>query len=88
MFGLSISFSFNTCCGVSTFLGTWASPPSKYASWTLEDQDRHFLRVIRKILELCKQAKVQDFTELKGKPVELTLQDDRLVDWRILTEVL
>jgi hypothetical protein len=38
--------------------------------------------------KLLKQAKVDSVERLKGKPVEVTFDGNRLEEWRILTEVL
>lgn len=40
------------------------------------------------LYQLLKIAKCQNVSDLKGKPVELTLDDDTFKSMRILTEVL
>lgn len=38
--------------------------------------------------KLLKDAKVSDTHELAGKPIEAKVENGRVLDWRILTEVL
>jgi hypothetical protein len=43
---------------------------------------------MRLLSKLLKEAKVDSVEKLKGKPVEVTFDGNRLQEWRILTEVL
>lgn len=87
MFGLTISFSFDVCCGIGTFIGTWETR-SKHAQYSVEQWEKQMLDVFVKIKELMHDAKVDDFNKLVGVPVEITLENDTFKDFRILTEVL
>ena len=58
------------------------------AKWTEEDRDKDLSETMRFISLLLKQAKVSDITQLKGKPVEVTMKNNTLQSWRILEEVL
>lgn len=89
--GLSLDFSFDRCCGVSNFKGAWS--PSiiecdEHTEWTEKDRDKQLVEMIRFVDKLLHQAKVENVTQLKGIPVEITLDGNMLKDWRILTEVL
>ena len=48
---------------------------SEYCKWTEADRDAQY-------------AKVDNVSELKGKPIMATFESMSLVSWRILTEVL
>ncbi len=43
---------------------------------------------MHRIIELLNQAKVDDVSKLKGKPVEIELDGNLLKSWRLLTEVI
>ena len=45
-------------------------------------------KYIEKIYEILNDAKVNYVSELIGKPVEVTIEDNTFKDFRILTEVL
>lgn len=85
MFGASFSLG-NEGWGISDFWGTWAERPAD-AKWSVADQDSHFSDVIRRLMALCRAAKVDSVENLIGKPVEIIIENDRLKSWRILTEV-
>jgi len=74
--------------GTNDFIGTWAGKRSEGAKWTEQDRDTTFAGIINKVETLLKQTKVQSLERLNGKPVECTFDDQRLVSWRILEEVL
>jgi hypothetical protein len=46
------------------------------------------VKLVDSMIQLLSEAKVNYFNELINKPVELTLDQNKLVSWRILTEVL
>lgn len=90
MFGIQLSFSFDGS-GISDFKGTWDPATmecSEYAKWSELDRDEHLAKMCRFVSQLLADAKVDDVTKLKGKPVEVTLESNTLKSWRILTEVL
>ena len=75
----------NSGCG--DFIGTWAREPDSYCTWTVEDQTIYWGDNMRSILNLMKDAKIHDFSELAGQPIEMTIENNQLRSWRILTEV-
>lgn len=87
MFGLTVNLHGDGC-GVSSFDGTWAFPPSDRAKWTEQDRRDHYADMCIRIIELLNQAKVDDVSKLKGKPVEIELDGNLLKSWRLLTEVI
>ena len=87
MFGLSLTFVFG--CAISTFNGTWGLDIScENARWTEDDRDREFAATMRLINQTMRDAKVKELSELKGIPVEVTIERWALKSWRVLTEVL
>lgn len=88
--GLHLTFSFN---GSGAQLSNAAWSPTQiectsHSKWTEDDRDQRMLTVIKDIDFWLNQAKVADVSQLGGIPVEVTLEDGMLRDWRILTEVL
>jgi hypothetical protein len=91
MFGCNFNFTFNGCCGCGDFIsGGWVNTItiSEYTKWTEEDRSKSRLEMINRIETIMSDAKVDDITNLRGKPVELTFDGMTLKSWRILTEVL
>lgn len=75
-FGLSVTLEGNGC-GCVDFVGNYdihieATSP----------------RICKRILQLMNDAKVTKLSKLLYKPVEIIYENDRLKEWRILTEVL
>ena len=73
--------------GVQDFWGFWSEWDSN-CKWSKQDQIKYFGELSVRVSEVIKQAKVNDFSQLKGKPVEVTFDGNRLKSWRILTEVI
>lgn len=89
MFGLSFYFRFDGGCGIGTSKETWGlGTGCKGARWTEADRDREFAAIMRFIAQTMRDAKVDNFVKLKGVPVELEIENDKLKSWRVLTEVL
>ena len=65
----------------------WATRPSG-AKWSIEDQTTALGKVMLRLRDLMKDAKVESVERLKNKPIEVTFENNRLKTWRILTEVL
>lgn len=86
---LGVTFELgNDSFGVQDFWGCWQGKPSKYAEWTEEWQTTEFGNVFRRIGDLLLAAKVGNFSELIGKPVEIIFENNCLKSWRILTEAI
>lgn len=90
--GIGLQLEFNGewggICYSSWFWNPETVKHSKSSKWIEEDRSKKFDEIVREIAKILKQAKVNDINQLKGIPVEVTLNDNMLVDWRILTEVL
>lgn len=75
--------------GVSTpFYGAWATEITENTQWTEEGRIKVLGETFIKIKQWCEECKIMDISELKGKPVEITLENMRLKEWRFLTEVI
>ena len=89
MFGVSVSLSMQGS-GVGAFIGTWSQSTKigPHTQWTEADRSAEFDKTMRWLDDRCREAKVRDVNDLIGKPVEVTLEDNTLKSWRLLTEVL
>ena len=87
-FGVSLDFRYDKGMGVGNFRGCWGDPPSDSAKWTLKEQTEQWGQMVRWVADLCKKAGVQEFYQLKNKPVEVIIEGNTLKSWRLLEEVL
>lgn len=89
---LGIHFDLGTdTWGVTDSKSVWDPEKikcSENSQWTEEDRNKAMNDVMRYTSSLLKDAKVNFVVELKGKPVEITMEGNMLKEWRILTEVL
>ena len=74
--------------GVGDFKGAWAIDRSEYAKWSEEDRRQGWADAVRLLNDTLKAAKKQHVGELAGTPIIATFDGNRLVTWRVLTEVL
>jgi hypothetical protein len=87
MFGVSVTLSFGGM-GSQVFKGTWANHPGERAQYSVEDLAKEHAETYAWLRQLMKDAKVDDFNKLKGKPIEVISENMAVKSWRILTEVL
>lgn len=68
----------------------WALPPVYKATFTKSEGEwSSALRDAYSVIYLLmRDAKVTEFSQLKGKPIEVTIEGNALKHWRILTEVI
>ena len=92
MFGLSVSLSFNNSGVCDDIMGGWAYgviDPDEHTKWTEETRTLQMAEMCKTVCEIMNDAKVKDIQSLKGKPVEVTMENfNEIKSWRILTEVL
>jgi len=86
-FGLFLTFE-GKGWGVSTQEAFWNLERDERTKWTEEQRRNKFADVCTNIDKYLKQAKKIDVAQLVGVPVEITFENQRLTDWRILEEVL
>ena len=87
LIGLQLSFSFG---------GSGVSDGGKYTfnidkscrAWKVNERLQAITEHIEDIYDLLNAAKVHYVSELVGKPVEVTIEENMFKDFRILTEVL
>lgn len=90
MIGLTIHLSGDSW-DVKDFKGTWDAEIiecSKHCKWTEEDRNKTYSETIRFISKLLEESKVDDLDKLKGMPVEVTFDENKLKEWRVLKEVI
>jgi len=83
-------FSFEIEYGIYTtgdFWGTW-SERSESAKYSMYEWREHWIEAMLRIKKIMGEAKVQEFSELIGIPVDITFDGERMTGWRILTEAL
>lgn len=56
--------------------------------WKELNREATVTKTIEEVNRILKDAKVNYVSELLNKPVEVTIEDDKFKDFRILTEVL
>ena len=61
---------------------------TEHCKWTEKNRSSNYDEIMRYISKLLNEAKVNNITELKGVPIEVTFDGNLLIKWRILTEVL
>lgn len=87
--GLQLTFSLN---GGSSGIGTeWTvnmSEISKHTQWTENERQENIVDVYWKVNNILEKAKISSIHELKGIPVEVTIDRGMLKEFRVLEEVL
>ena len=90
MIGLELTFE-GKGWGVGWSMGGWDAEKikcDKHCKWTEADREADYVKIMRFVAKLLKEAKVDDVSKLKNIPVECTMEFNSLKDWRILEEVL
>lgn len=89
MIGLSLTFQGDGW-GSATFEGSWSSPPSTHAKWSVAEQEAQWVKAVRVLLDTLTASKKDHVAQLVGVPVEVTFDSPlgRLQSWRVLTEVV
>jgi hypothetical protein len=89
---LGIHFDLGTdSWGVTDSKSVWDPETIKrtqHTEWSEEDRNKLMIEVMRHTSSILKDAKVTNIVDLKGKPIEVTMEGNMLKEWRILTEVL
>ena len=87
LIGLQLGFEMGGCSVMDG--GTYTVNISKECKWEFPEDRAHAITArVEKINEILTAAKVNNISQLKGKPVEVTLENNIFKDFRILTEVL
>lgn len=89
--GLRVEFKFNTCTHVSDDIrGGWyqGNEWTENCKWSIEGNRLQHAIMVEQVSQTLIDAKCEYISQLKGKPVELIIENNCLKSWRILTEVL
>ena len=91
MFGVSVSLKMGEYSGCGDFIsGGWENSieVTEYTKWTEEERGTQRVAMCNRVEQLMVDAGVRDFSKLKGKPIEVTMDGMVMKSWRILKEVL
>ena len=89
--GLTVTIgSKKSCWGVQDFKGFWnyEITADEHSKWTEVDRELQWVKLMKFVGELLRQAKTTSLEDLRGIPVEATFEGMTLKSWRILEEVL
>lgn len=70
---------------------TWDAETIKWSNmckWSESERESQYVNIMCYVSKLLKDAKVDSVDKLKDIPIEDTFDGNKLIDWRILTEVL
>lgn len=87
LFGLQLHFKFDGGgCSDGGRYTVNIFPDCKWA--TESERQQKYTQIIYDTAKLLSDAKVNYVSELKGKPVEIEIENDNFKSFRILTEVI
>lgn len=87
LFGLQLQFSLGNGAGIGCGC-VYTDNISKGCNWTTEKRQCEITKSVDTVHRFLKEAKINYVSELIGKPVEVTIEDNTFKGFRILTEVL
>lgn len=87
LFGLDLTFKLSDNSGIGTG-GKYTVNISETCKWSEEERNAALIDMINQIIKIMKDAKITNISDLKNKPVEVTIDRNIFKDFRILTEVL
>ncbi|MEC2491381.1 hypothetical protein P9X15_25895 [Bacillus cereus] len=88
LMGLQLEFRFDGNSGVSCG-GRHLINIGEHCNWESEDEKhKAYQKVLKETNRILKDAKVNIVSELVGKPIEITIENQMYKEFRILTEVL
>lgn len=88
LFGLQLTFSLGDGSGVGTG-SRYTVNISDECKWVAPNaREKAITKLIDEVASIMEDAKVNDISELKNKPVEVTIEGNTFARFRILTEVL
>ena len=87
LFGLQLYFNLGD--GTSIGCGSrYTVNIGEACKWTTEERQCGITKSVDEVHKILKDAKIDYVSELVGKPVEVTIENNTFKDFRILTEVL
>lgn len=88
LFGLQLTFSLSDGSGVGSGARYTVNISNECIWDTPDEREKTITKLIDEVANIMKDAKVDDISDLKNKPVEVTIERSMFVQFRILTEVL
>jgi len=90
MLGLHLCFDFNGSytCTTKSYWDSNMIDCTEHSKWKESDRFNKYAGIMYYISDLLNDAKVRHISELKNKPVEVTLDGNTFHSFKILTEVL
>ena len=87
-FLIGLQLMFQTEIGKCVCGGKYTVNISEGCKWEKTERETAVTATVVKVDDILSDAKVNYVSELKGKPVEVTFENNTFKDFRILTEVL
>jgi hypothetical protein len=90
MIGFGFHFDSSEGWSICDWWGNWADTQGKSDEWCAA-RNASLQNTFMRVIGIMQDAKVDNFNQLVGRPVELTVDEGlsgRLISWRILKEVL
>ncbi|MGH1313721.1 hypothetical protein ACQVWH_12360 [Bacillus toyonensis] len=88
LMGLQFEFRFDGNSGVNCG-GRHLVNVSEHCKWDSQEQkNTAYQKVLKDLQTILDEAKVNTVSELAGKPIEITIENQMYKEFRILTEVL
>ena len=87
LFGLDLTFKLSDSSYIGTG-GQYTVNISEACKWSEEERNAALIDMINQIIKVMKDAEITNISDLKNKPVEVTINQNIFQDFRILTEVL
>lgn len=89
--GLTLEFKFDSCSFLEeNIVGGWyiGNKWNENCKWNVEGNRYQHAEMVEKVSQTLLDAKVNCVSELVNKPIQVEMENLKLVSWRILTEVL
>lgn len=87
LFGLDLTFKLSDSSGIGAG-GKYTVNISEACKQSEEERNAELINMINQVIKIMKDAKITNISDLKNKPVEVTIDRNTFKDFRILTEVL
>lgn len=87
LFGLDLTFKLSDSSVIGTG-GQYTVNISEACNWSEEERNAALIDMINQVIKIMKDAKITNISNLKNKPVEVSINQNTFDNFRILTEVL
>lgn len=86
LIGLQLGFRMDGSCVFDG--GKYTINHNKKCKWEEDERNKAFVAMVENVVDILKKAKVNYVSQLIGKPVMVTIENNTFKDFRILAEVL